>query len=668
MPSDPAFQSRSRAALVDQRLITALSRAFGAHAGPDRMIDAEDLRKALGLRSEYLAKRLLRRFDRDGDGVVRRDDFLDGVQRLVLGSDADKLRFAFQLHDHDDDGSIDLTELDRMITLALAESGIEPRRASAPSLARALLAEADTDRDGRLSLAEFEAVVRKHPQILERMTRSEALWIVPSEDLLARLTPKGTQPLSVRLRRALANRWRSVVVIGVWLAASTVAFGFGWQSSPGDALVALGNGAGRALSLNAAIALLPVLRRLTTRLRRAGAGRVLPLDEALDFHGLVGHAAFGLALVHAGALTASYHLGHASGSMAALLTTLRGATGLVLVVAFLSLWLFALEIVRRSKRFELFYFSHLLYVVILAGSAVHEPRFLLFGLVPIALLVLEHVGRALRRGYATVVHEAHALRSGVTELRIEKPAGFSFSPGDYVFLRLPAIAKREWHPFTISSPPESADLTFHVRSLGNWSGSLRERIETRERESRPTPMVAFVDGPYGSPTAHLFRSRYAVLIGAGIGVTPFASVLASLVERAGTEDAAQLTKGHFFWVNRDQYSFEWFTELLGEVERKDRGGLFDLHLFLTGAKAGASATALEAAREITHQAGEPDVVTGLRTFTHFGPPDWKAELATIRDAHAPEPVDVFFCGPPGLGAILDKACRELGMRYREERF
>lgn len=660
----------SRAAFVDQRLITALNRAFGQHAGPDRAIDASDLQRALGLKSEYLARRLLARFDRDGDGVVLRDDFLDGVQRLVLGSDRDKLKFAFKLHDHDDDGSIDESELLRMISLGLAESDIRMRPGASPeALTRRLLREADTNGDGRISFDEFEVVVKKHPRILEQMTRSEALWIVPSEDLLGRLEPKQKPTLAQRTRRWLENHWRAALVVLAWGVANLALLASVYFGEAGDPLVRLGNATGHALSMNAAVVLLPVLRRLMTKLRATGVGRVVPIDDAIDFHGMVGHTMFGLALAHAGTLVLARTFGHGLGSLVTLFTgTVRGITGGVLLVAFFVMWAFALERVRRSRRFEAFYFTHLLYVVWLIGAAIHEPAFLLWTAVPIAALAIEQIVRARRRGYATLAYEARALRSGVTELDVEKPARFSFSPGDYAFLRVPAISPHEWHPFTISSPPESDALTFHVRSLGNWSGALRSHVEARERAGETDAMKVYVDGPYGSPTAHLFSSRHAVLIGAGIGVTPFASVLGSFLRRAGTEDATKLVKGYFFWVNRDQYSFEWFTSLLEDAEQRDATRLFDLRLFMTEGRSGATSTALEAAREVAHDAGASDVVTGLRAYTQMGHPDWKKELWAIREKHAPEKVDVFFCGPPGLGSKIRKACRELGMPFHEERF
>lgn len=49
--------------------------------------------------------------------------------------------------------------------------------------------------------------------------------------------------------------------------------------------------------------------------------------------------------------------------------------------------------------------------------------------------------------------------SQVTQLIITRPSSFNYKPGDYVFLNIPAIAKYEWHPFTISSAPQMSGGT-----------------------------------------------------------------------------------------------------------------------------------------------------------------------------------------------------------------
>jgi predicted ferric reductase len=333
------------------------------------------------------------------------------------------------------------------------------------------------------------------------------------------------------------------------------------------------------------------------------------------------------------------------------------------------MWIFALSIVRRSSRFELFYFSHLLYVAWFALAIAHAPQFLFWAGVPILGFAIEQVLRLSKRGRETVIVDAQALRSGVTRLELAAPSGFAWHPGDYAFLRIPAIARHEWHPFTISGAPERGALTFHVRSLGNWTGALRRRVEDDEAKGDPSPMIAYVDGPYGSPSAHIFQSRFAVFIGAGIGVTPFASVLESLVARSNVADVpAKLTQAHFIWLNKDQYSFEWFAALLAELEKTDRVALLDIHLCMTAGRSGATALGLELARQVSHAAGRSDLITGLRTHTHMGHPDWEEMLGKIKKQHAPTSVDVYFCGPAGLASKIKPVCRKLGMSFREERF
>jgi predicted ferric reductase len=159
-----------------------------------------------------------------------------------------------------------------------------------------------------------------------------------------------------------------------------------------------------------------------------------------------------------------------------------------------------------------------------------------------------------------------------------------------------------------------------------------------------------------------------VLIAGGIGVTPFASVLESIVLRSAANAALTLDRVDFVWLNRDQYSFEWFVELLASLERCDRRGLVHVHVFMTGGRSDAVSAAFDLARQAALVAGEPDVVTGLRLETHMGAPDWRELfLGIARDAEG-ELVDVYFCGPPGLARKVAPVCDDLGMRFRQERF
>ena len=45
------------------------------------------------------------------------------------------------------------------------------------------------------------------------------------------------------------------------------------------------------------------------------------------------------------------------------------------------------------------------------------------------------------------------------------------------------------------------------------------------------PMIVYIDGPHSAPSSTIFSSEHAVLVATGIGVTPFASILQSIVAR-----------------------------------------------------------------------------------------------------------------------------------------
>lgn len=62
-----------------------------------------------------------------------------------------------------------------------------------------------------------------------------------------------------------------------------------------------------------------------------------------------------------------------------------------------------------------------------------------------------------------------------------------------------------------------------------------------------------LDGPYGSPSEDAFNYEIAVLVGAGIGVTPFASVLKHIwYSVMQPTKIITLRKVYFLWVCRDR--------------------------------------------------------------------------------------------------------------------
>jgi predicted ferric reductase len=663
----PSIPPSSGAPLpLDADLLGLIHQAFAELAGPDSRLDAKKLKRSLEVKNVFIAERVLAVFDKNRDGLVSRVEFVRGVPRLLFGSTLDKLRFVFRLHDLNTDGVIDGDELTRMLELGLSEDDVPARPEVVRRLGELLLSAADANHDGRLSFREFETIAARHPEATALISRSEANWIAPHGELTAK---HGAGPgLAQRFVRFVDNHPALAVTSVLWAAANLGLFVdavLTYRALGTNELVQLARGTGACINLNGALIALTMARRTLTWARRVPFLRRLPLDDSVAIHRGLGGWLLVLALVHSAAHGANWAL-TTPGLWATLSASDAGKTGALLLLVFAVMGVFSREKVRASGRFELFHWSHLLYLLWFALALAHGPRFWKWAAVPLAVFAVDRLRRLSRSGERAEVLAADPLASGVTELTLEKPAGFAHRAGDYVYLKLPALAPHEWHPFTISSAPERPELTLHVRSLGNFTTALYELALARSRQSSPRALDAFLDGPFGTASDRIFEARHAVLIGAGIGVTPFASVLESIVLRRQAGQS-RLEKVDFYWLNRDAVSFEWFAKLLASIERTAPRGLVEIRIFMTGGRGDISSTLLNLARELAHDLGDPDVFTGLGAMTRMGAPDFRAELAAIAAASKGE-VNVFFCGPPGLARSVRGVCSELGLPLHQERF
>ena len=372
--------------------------------------------------------------------------------------------------------------------------------------------------------------------------------------------------------------------------------------------------------------------------------------------------------MHAGAHVLNARATHLAGlGLWDVVTASRAnATGSALLGIYLLMWAMSRRFVRRSGRFELFHLTHLGYLAALPLIFIHGPRFWMWGTIPWLWYFVERAFRFQRRRAPSRVVEVTPMASGVTRLVFERPRGFGYAPGDYVFLRIPAVARSEWHPFTLTSAPEDPErLMVHVRAAGNWTQALPDRIAGREADGLDT--FVHLDGPYGSATRHIFEAGHAIAVAGGIGVTPFASILQSLL--LGHGPGAPLRKLRFVWLARDQYSFEWFRELLAELEKRDHDHLLDVHIYMTAGRGDMGGGMLDVAQLMLKAERQGDVLTGLRSQTSMGMPDFDRlfEAFAREDRSLPRP-RVFFCGPPPLGRLVEKSCHRLGLAFRRERF
>ena len=169
-----------------------------------------------------------------------------------------------------------------------------------------------------------------------------------------------------------------------------------------------------------------------------------------------------------------------------------------------------------------------------------------------------------------------------------------------------------------------------------------EILKRNEESIANTFPVVYIDGPFGSASEDVFKYEVSVLVGAGIGVTPFASILKSIWYRSNyPQKKTRLHKVYFFWICRDFGSFEWFRSLLLAIEAQDIGHLIEIHTYLTAKIKPDDATNIM----INDANAEKDAITGLRAPTNFGRPNWDTVFKSIRSIHKPAEVGVCMFPP-----------------------
>lgn len=123
------------------------------------------------------------------------------------------------------------------------------------------------------------------------------------------------------------------------------------------------------------------------------------------------------------------------------------------------------------------------------------------------------------------------------------------------------------------------------------------------------------------------------------------------------------------WINRHQKSFEWFVSLLSELEitqamLNERDRFLDIHMYVTSA---AGKSDIQMALDSMHEKEKRDLITGLKTRTKPGRPDWDTFFREIANQKKGR-VTVFFCGPPQLARIIHSHCIPFGFAFKKEIF
>eukprot|EP01116_Phalansterium_solitarium_P022588 TRINITY_DN751_c0_g1_i1.p1 TRINITY_DN751_c0_g1~~TRINITY_DN751_c0_g1_i1.p1 ORF type:complete len:889 (-),score=261.30 TRINITY_DN751_c0_g1_i1:493-3102(-) len=325
--------------------------------------------------------------------------------------------------------------------------------------------------------------------------------------------------------------------------------------------------------------------------------------------------------------------------------------------------------VSRRYNYDLFYYTHYFTWFFLVSSLTHAWTHWYYVAAGFTLYFLDKLARTIKS-----CEDAHVVSlsysAGVTRLEVSSGSlRKGFTAGQYAFVNIPSVSQFQWHPFTISSAPHTvhtvrhktleagvleysvSTATFHIKDMGpgTWTHDLAQfarSFEARcdQRDADPEEMLAAIaisiDGPYGRPA--LYHDKETLLmVGGGIGVTPFHSIVADLYRQTFAE-GTRLRNVHLIWVVRDPAMLALFADTWADVIRRPLVGKIrtHLHLYCTGRSLEIEGVSVEGG------ARSPGAVAGARPSM--------PNIAIVQ-SHTT-------LGRPDLAKIFSKVCAEAAER------
>ncbi|PIN10074.1 Ferric reductase, NADH/NADPH oxidase [Handroanthus impetiginosus] len=488
--------------------------------------------------------------------------------------------------------------------------------------------------------------------------------------------------------------------------------------------------AAETVKFNMALILLPVCRRTLTKLRETFLGTLIPFDDNINFHKLIALAiALGSSvhiIMHCSCnflrLTScpktqfdaifGPSFKYNQPTYLDLVGTTVGITGVLMLILMAFSFTLATHSFRRNvvklpwpfhhlAGFNAFWYAHHLLALVYILLIVHgyfifltrqwyKKTTWMYVTVPMLAYTSERILTLYDHNYKVDIIKAVIYTGNVLALYMSRPPGFKYKSGMYLFVKCPDVSGFEWHPFSITSAPDDDYLSVHIRTLGDWTTELKNhfakaceprsmkpgrgnlvRMETKAYSETPQEFPRIlIKGPYGAPAQNYKKYDTLLLIGLGIGATPFISIIKDIVNNESrsviddtTGDKKCPERAYFYWVTREQGSFDWFKGVMDDIAEYDHNQVIEMHNYLTSVyEEGDARSALIAmVQSLQHAKNGVDVVSESRIRTHFARPNWRKVFTHLANTHPSSRIGVFYCGSPTLTKPLKKLCQEFSM-------
>ncbi|XP_061963966.1 putative respiratory burst oxidase homolog protein H [Populus nigra] len=652
-----------------------------------------------------------------------------------------RLGIFFDMCDKNGDGRLSEEEVKEIIVLSASANKLTNLKQYAAVYAALIMEELDPDHLGYIGLWQLETLLREmvnnEDQITTKLNRS-------THTLTRAMIPRRyrtpvTKSLSLSVEYIHEN-WRSIWVMTLWLAVNLALFIWKFKEFEKSPLfkissycVCLAKASAETLKLNMALILLPVCRRTLTKLRSSFLGTFIPFDDNINFHKNIA-----LAIVIA---TVAHTLAHMLCNIPLLSSCPKdkfmayagplfnyqqptywffirssvGVTGIliILVMGFsftLATHYFRKNVVKlpgafhKLAGFNAFWYAHQLLALAYLLCFLHG-YFLIFEkpwyakttwmylIGPVVFYATERISTKYQEHHHQVdVIKAIIYTGNVLALYMNKPPGFKYESGMYLFIKSPDLSSFEWHPFSITSAPGDNNLSVHIRTVGDWTTELKNlfakvceappaakqkqgrlnRLETIAMSNSNYDQIQatfpkiLIKGPFGAPAQNYKKFDILLLIGLGIGATPFISILKDLLNGIkpsaadSMKDRRCTERAYFYWVTREQSSFDWFKGVMDDVADYDDNHIIEMHNYLTSVyEEGDARSALIAmVQKLQHAKNGLDVVSQSRIRTHFARPNWRKVFAQMAETHKSSRIGVFYCGSALLVKTLRELCQE----------
>mmetsp|Transcript_21801 Transcript_21801/g.35113 ORF Transcript_21801/g.35113 Transcript_21801/m.35113 type:complete len:834 (+) Transcript_21801:61-2562(+) len=361
---------------------------------------------------------------------------------------------------------------------------------------------------------------------------------------------------------------------------------------------------GAIIDVNSSLLLIPVCRTIIRFIYNratsqetcsAKAIRIffdfVPLDKALLLHKTLAKISLFGVIFHTVAHFINYNI--RPDQTVALFGLWPFYSGVILLVMCQLIYMGAFEDVKRPT-FEIFWYSHHLFIFYFAITLTHgaggfNPNFWFYFIIPGILYIIERICRYIRSKRDVSIVSVMVMEPNLLAIEMEKSAFGTdgYREGQYVFVNCPSVKPFEWHPFTISSPPQKDTWTLHiqVQGPGSWTEGVRDYLMSlapsgkfyhelmhrnnlgkvvKGRVLGPNGLkMLLIDGPHSAPTQHMTEYEVAMIAGAGIGLTPVIACAESIVYHRWKFGLGKIFPAHchFFWVvsYRDVEAYRWFA-------------------------------------------------------------------------------------------------------------